>query len=250
MERRFLMRIAARQEESEYKNLHSEQLIGVELLSDLAAENSKARARAEASVPLDLGLSTRDLVAQFPMFSNLSDAAIEEIAKLSKPRFAVPGEQLIRKGDRGTAVYFVSSGALEVDVGGTRLRLGRGDFAGELALLYNTRRSADVTTLGYCQLLVLEADAFHRFLDQHPEIRETVTKIGAERAKDMDPALLAPARVPKPFAFGGALPVDTEAARPKPKLRLSTWHRWRAAGDRDSRPSETAAADKRAAGDG
>jgi CPA1 family monovalent cation:H+ antiporter len=80
-------------------------------------------------------------------------------------------------------MYFISSGAVEVAVGRTKVRLGRGDFVGELALLDDHRRRADVTALGYCQLLVLSADAFKRLVAMDPGIREAINRVGAERLK-------------------------------------------------------------------
>jgi CPA1 family monovalent cation:H+ antiporter len=99
-------------------------------------------------------------VRQFPLFKTLGHADLEKISRLLRPRFAVPGERLIRRGERGNEMYFISSGALEASVGKSKVRLGRGEFVSELALLDDNRRRADVTALGYCQLLVLGGDDF------------------------------------------------------------------------------------------
>ena len=120
---------------------------------------------------------------QLPLFKTLGHADLEKISRLLRPRFAVPGERLIRGGERGNEMYFISSGAVEVSVGKDKVRLGRGDFVGELALLNDRRRGADVTALGYCQLLVLGGDAFKSLLAMDPAIREAINRVGAERLK-------------------------------------------------------------------
>jgi CPA1 family monovalent cation:H+ antiporter len=80
-------------------------------------------------------------------------------------------------------MYFISSGALEVAVGKNRVRLGRGDFVGEMALLDDRRRRADVTTLGYCQLLVLSGEDLKRLLAMDPAIRDAINRVATDRLK-------------------------------------------------------------------
>jgi len=41
-----------------------------------------------------------------------------------------------------------------------KVRLGRGDFFGEMALFAGGRRTADVIAIGYCQLIVLSSADF------------------------------------------------------------------------------------------
>ena len=93
----------------------------------------------------------------------------------------MPGERLIRRGERGTAMYFISSGAVEVNVDGQRIQLGRGDFVGELALLGGRERRADVTALGYCHLLVLDETDFRTLLATDPSIHAHINQIASDR---------------------------------------------------------------------
>jgi len=102
------------------------------------------------------------------MFRGLSAAEIKALARLFKPRLALPEETIVRRGERGSHVFFISSGAVEVILPDEPVRLGRGDFFGEMALLSGLPRAADVVALGYCQLLVLSAADFQRFLASNP----------------------------------------------------------------------------------
>ena len=142
----------------------------------------RARTDAIDSRPrLDLGLEPEKLVAKVPYFADLDAARIKEIANLLKPQLVLPGERLFSKGDAGDAMYFVSTGAVEVDVQPEPVRLGSGDFFGEIALLKDTPRTADVTALGYCQVLALFVKDFRTLLDANPELRERITRVAEER---------------------------------------------------------------------
>ncbi len=181
LERRFLTRTGLRREELEYETLFADRLINAEVLNDLQRDISHARAATETRPRLDLRLNTQELVSHFPLFQNLNDKQIAQVTRLLRPRFAVPGERLIRRGERGDAVYFVSSGAVEVSTATGPIRLGRGDFIGELAILTGARRNADVTAIAYCQLLVLEADEFKALIARNPDIAAEVDRVAAIR---------------------------------------------------------------------
>ena len=183
LQRRFLRQSALRLESAEYQALFQEGLIGRELYNNLQREVAIGRAEAAAQPQLDLGLDTRELVRQVPLFGSLGPADLDKICRLLRPRFAVPGERLIRQGERGKEMYFISSGALEVAVGKNRVRLGRGDFVGEMALLDDQRRRADVTALGYCHLLVLGADDFKSLLAVDPAIRDAISRAATDRMR-------------------------------------------------------------------
>jgi Na+:H+ antiporter len=178
LERRFLNRFALRREDNEYRTLFEEGVIGPELHSSLRREITIARSEVELRPRLDLGLETRELIAKVPMFANLSREQLDAVAHLLRPRFALPDEQLIHKGDRADAMYFISSGVVEVDRGPTqkKIKLGRGDFTGEMALVSGKRRQADVFARSYCQLLVLKEDDFQRLFKNNPEIKAVIDK--------------------------------------------------------------------------
>jgi monovalent cation:H+ antiporter, CPA1 family len=93
----------------------------------------------------------------------------------------VPNDRILRKGDRGDAVFFIASGAVEVIMPERRVRLGSGEFFGEMALLSGRPRQADVVALTYCQLLVLRRSDFERFMAANPEARATIKRIADAR---------------------------------------------------------------------
>ena len=98
---------------------------------------------------------------------------------------AVPDEIIIKKGEIGHAMYFISSGCVEVEVQPEPVRLGSGEFFGEIALIKNNPRTSTVKALGFCDLLVLSDSDFKLFLDDNPEIRQTLSET-ADRRIEMD----------------------------------------------------------------
>lgn len=185
--RRFLLLSALRRERIGYERLHAEGLIGPEVLRELTRDVAE-RAGREQRPRLDLKLDTGALVSAVPLFHDLGEAQRAAIARLMRPAFAIPGQRLIVKGERGDSAWFIASGAVEVDTGREQIRLGRGDFFGELALLTGLRRQADVTAIAYSELLVLYARDFQTLLDGNAEIRAAVESVAAERlAGDRDP---------------------------------------------------------------
>jgi CPA2 family monovalent cation:H+ antiporter-2 len=129
------------------------------------------------------GATPDELVSKWAVFANMDLVMRAELLSLFKPRSAVPGDRLIRKGDTANEVFFISSGAVEVSVGSRKIRLGPGDLFGEMGLLSDTPRNADVTAIDYCQLLTLERKDFQGFIGKHPELRARMDQIAAERAE-------------------------------------------------------------------
>lgn len=146
-------------------------------LQNLLHETSERQAEREA----ERRLQVEQLVERFPIFASLDSHAREDLLFLFAPRTAMPGDRLIRKGDRPDAAYFISTGAVEVAVPGRNIHLGPGDFFGEMALLSGARRTADVTVIDYCELLVLTRRDFQSFVSRHPELREGLKKVASER---------------------------------------------------------------------
>jgi CPA1 family monovalent cation:H+ antiporter len=61
------------------------------------------------------------------------------------------------------------------------VRLGSGEFFGEMALLSGRPRQADIIALTYCRLLVLRKADFEHFMTANPVAREAINRIAASR---------------------------------------------------------------------
>lgn len=180
---RFLSRTAVRLELEAYQRMAGEGLISPEILRHLIEELRDRLQDFETIPPLDLQLDVDTLVENVPLLGRLDEAARAELHQLLVPQLALPGQRIVRRGERGDAMYFIASGAVEVEVEQGNIRLGTGEFFGEMALVMRKPRVADVVALSYCRLLVLRRDAFRAFLKTHPELMHKVRRQAEERLR-------------------------------------------------------------------
>jgi CPA1 family monovalent cation:H+ antiporter len=182
VQRCHLGRVAARLEDQNYRRMLSEQIISQQIFDSLQVDLDRRSQELETTPQLDLGLEPETLVGKVPFFAELDQVRIREIAAQLKPRLVLPDELVVRKGETGDAMYFVSTGAVQVEVEGRdAVRIGSGDFFGEIALVRQTPRIANVRALGYCQVLALYARDFEHLMQRHPELRETIEQVATER---------------------------------------------------------------------
>ena len=179
----YVGRTVLRLEEAEYRQKRDEALISQEVYRALTDDMRRRRAAIGGQPVLDLGLEVTGMIGKVPLFAGMGQEQLKVIARLLRPRFAVPGEHIIRKGERGDAMYFIAAGAVEVIDAATGTRVSReaGGFFGEIAILHNTLRTAEVVASGYCHLLVLYARDVNRLLRQHPDVRGEIERAARAR---------------------------------------------------------------------
>ena len=88
---------------------------------------------------------------------------------------------MIRQGDRGDAMFFIASGAVEVRLETQAIRLESGAFFGEMALISGEPRSATVSAATAVSLLSLHAVDFQMLCSSSPEIADIIRKTALER---------------------------------------------------------------------
>lgn len=180
LEARILRQSALRSEMGRYRDLFEEGLIASEVYRDLVGR-LEATQNADGPPRFDIGLDTELLVARLDLFSGLDPNELKRIVKLLRARFTVPGELIVRQGERGDAVYFIASGAVEVVFPDRRIPLGSGDFFGEMALLTGEPRQADVVAQTYSRILVLRKADFDRFMRDNRDVRLKINEVAEKR---------------------------------------------------------------------
>ncbi|MGF1624772.1 MAG: cation:proton antiporter [Alphaproteobacteria bacterium] len=177
-------RVALRLEDGAYRALYDDSMISQEVYNTLMRDWRLRWARSERRPSLDVSATMEDLIKRVPLFAALDVAQRRALASRLRARLFLPGERIVTTGERGAAMYFLLSGAVEVAAGEAVTRLGSGDFFGEIALVFNRPRTADVTALGYCEVLMLRDRDFSAFLSAHPELRRQVTEVARQRLSD------------------------------------------------------------------
>jgi CPA1 family monovalent cation:H+ antiporter len=180
LEARFMRQAALRREIGRYRELYDQGLIAPEVYRDLASGVQGAR-DAEALPRFDIGLDSRTLMARLDLFAGLDEAHLARIARLLRPRFIVPHERIVRKGDRGDAAFFIASGVAEVLLPKNHVLLGAGDVFGEMALITGEPRQADVVAQTYVRLLVLRRWEFDRLIQANPDLGQKFNTIAQAR---------------------------------------------------------------------
>ncbi|MBA2398290.1 MAG: ion transporter [Bradyrhizobium sp.] len=127
-------------------------------------------------------LKTWDSVSKVPFFAALGPSAIADVTHMLRTMDLPPRTTIIRKGQSGDCMYFLAAGEVEVDLPGKTVRLGDGAFFGEMALLGNNLRSADITTTRLSKLLVLDLVDFRLLMARHPDLAQTIDVEAKRRA--------------------------------------------------------------------
>lgn len=120
--------------------------------------------------------STADILRSITYFSDLPDELLADVCEASEQIRLSPGDVIIREGDESRELYVLAEGELVVTTSqnGIPIELARikaGDVAGELALLDNAPRIADVAAAMPSLVVKVPGEAFNRLLDDPRVVR-------------------------------------------------------------------------------
>ena len=132
---------------------------------------------------------TAELLRSVPLFTGMTDAAIESIGDLAHEVKFEPDDELVRQGDEGDSFLIIIEGRARVVQNGETLReLGPGDYLGEIALIDGGPRSATVTATELVRALVVERSDFRRLIDDFSAVRFHVLTALTQRIRREAPS--------------------------------------------------------------
>ena len=153
-------------------------------------EMKPAAAGRERANPVDILRAT-------PIFRLLSDPELFELgAHLHHLSFA-PGELIIRQGDEGDSMYFVTAGQVAITYTGTDrsgsfigseqqvARIDPGDFFGEISLLTGEARAANAVALSGVDCYKLDKAGLGGVIARRPELAEDMSVVLALRQMEL-----------------------------------------------------------------
>jgi MFS family permease len=109
------------------------------------------------------------LLRSLPLFASLAPCELEALAMRLEHVEVASGVAVVRTGEDGDRFYLVAGGTLEVRADGRALRrLVHGDGFGEISLLHDVPRTADVVTLEPSMLYALCKPDFLAAVAMHP----------------------------------------------------------------------------------
>lgn len=123
------------------------------------------------------------------LFSGLPDRELKQIASEMREVEHRAGHSLATTGKSGVAFGVVLDGEVEVrTVDGRTRRLGPGEHFGEMALLDDSGRSADLVTASDVRLAMLIEWGFKDFLREHPEVAYRLLQTLSRRLREAEAA--------------------------------------------------------------
>jgi hypothetical protein len=124
----------------------------------------------------------RELVNKVDIFRGADEVFIRESVQLLRPRIFLPGEYVIRQGEYGDCMYFLTSGEMLVIADGVQIaRLGPGSPFGETALVENLHRNASVVSVAYSTGYQLAKEDFDALRSKYPEFDRQLRAVARKR---------------------------------------------------------------------
>lgn len=136
--------------------------------------------------PVQIAFRTK-ILKQISIFSRLNNIMLEDVASNLKSLSVPSGEEIIKKGEKGNAVYIIVDGRVKVHDGQHVFSyLSGGDYFGELTLIDEKERSASVTTVEDSSLFKLEKDGFQNLLTNNPYFTSSILLSLVDRIRKLD----------------------------------------------------------------
>ena len=122
------------------------------------------------------GKSARSLLQNIPLFAGLPEAQLDHIAKMAVLRQVPRHKTIVFVGAKTDSLFVIVSGSAKVlnrDAEGREVILSMleaGECFGEMGLIDDSPRSADVVANEACELLVISKADFTRALSENTEL--------------------------------------------------------------------------------
>lgn len=143
-------------------------------------------------------MSAAQLVAGCPLFHEIYDDEVEEIIADCMVASYSPGDYIIRQGDTNTDICVLLQGRAKVtvDKDGSEhyiAELSKGDLFGELVLINETERTANIIAEDQCDVLIMTYENFFSYFNKKPKVFAlmvlNVTRLITKRLKGSNQAI-------------------------------------------------------------
>jgi len=140
-------------------------------------------------------MSMVSLVKGCSLFHEIYDNEIEEVIKHCVVASYEVDDYVIRQGDESTDICILLSGEADIiySVGEEQnyiATLKQGDIFGELVLINETKRTANIICKKSCDVLIIKYEDFYAFYNKNPKIFSllvlNITRLVTKRLKMMN----------------------------------------------------------------
>lgn len=145
------------------------------------------RLRTEIAIHVHL-----DTLRKVKIFKDCEQGLLCELVLKLRPQIFSPGDYICRSGEIGREMYIINNGRVEVVITDSSTNeevvvasLTEGNYFGEISLLRldegKNRRSADVRSVGYSELLCLSQKDLMEALEEYPDAKKVLESQGRDR---------------------------------------------------------------------
>ncbi len=137
-------------------------------------------------------MDVREAVKKAPLFANLSKKDVDRLCAALTERHISAGTVVVEQGKAGVGFFVIASGSATVSIKGKVIRsVEAGDHFGEVALIDDGPRMAEVVADTDMECYVLPAWQFRAFVKDHPDVawalmQSLVRRIVRDREADED----------------------------------------------------------------
>lgn len=159
-------------------------------MSQFAAGPAARTLLSEPGDARQVGHDWLGTLGEVALFEGLPKRHLRRIAKLARVRRFASGSAIVRAGDPGRSFYVLLDGSAKVVRSGARSRrLGAGDYFGEMALLDDSPRSADVVADGELLALTIDRAGFRKLLRTEPTLAHALLRTLAVRVREAEASI-------------------------------------------------------------
>ena len=132
------------------------------------------------------------LLRNVPLLSVLSDDDLVQLARVVSRKSYARGSLILGAGDATDSLYILVSGRMKVfmsDLDGKEVILailGPNEFVGEMGLIDNSTRSANVVALDQCEIVCISKPDFRRCLADNFDMCMTLMRGLVKRLREAD----------------------------------------------------------------
>ena len=125
------------------------------------------------------------LLEKNPLWAGLDKKELKAIVKVATERKFEAGDIILSRGEGGVGFYLIRDGLVEIKSNGNILaKLGPGQFFGEMAILDNQPRSADVVAAKPSKCLIVSEWSFKALISENPKIALNMLQEFARRLRE------------------------------------------------------------------
>ena len=131
-------------------------------------------------------------LAAVPLFANIPQPELVKLAAMARKESYPKNAEIMAEGDRSSGLYILLSGKVKVVLRSEEGKeiilaiLNPTEFFGEMALLDEAPRSADIITMAPTTVLVIAKQEFKSWLQRQPEMAFEIIKTLAQRLREAD----------------------------------------------------------------